>query len=216
VRRWTFDSGGVAGLVFAVVLPTAIVLLDVPDSHQSRAKFVAYYVDFRGSSHEWRHLVANLLAILAAFSFVWFLRRLYSVVRRVDASLAAVVSGAGFLFLALMLAALVATSAVGTALAYTDGYRVDIDTAILMSNVGLFLYTAAGVGSGAMIWAASLAARRGALFPRVVVWGGFAAGVAALATIAIDGAGLVLPLVWILIVSVLFLRVAPPQESVET
>jgi hypothetical protein len=216
VRRWTLEWGGVAGAAFAVLLPVTIVLLDAPDSHQGRAKFVDYYGDFRGSSYEWRSLVANLLAILAAFSFVWFLRRLYARVRAVDAPLAAVVAGSGFLFLALLLASLVTASAVGTTLAYSDDYRVDIDTAILMSNLALFLYTAAGVGSGAMIWAASLAARRGGLFPRAVVWGGFVAAVAALATIFVDGAGLVLPLIWILTVSVLFLRVSPPQESVET
>jgi hypothetical protein len=36
---------------------------------------------------------------------------------------------------------------------------VDIDTAILMSDLALSLYTAAGVGATIMVWATSLAAR---------------------------------------------------------
>jgi len=75
-----------------------------------------------------------------------------------------------------------------------------------MSDLALFLYTAAGVGSATMIWATSLAARRGALFPRALVCGGFVAAVAALGTITVDGLGLLLPVVWIAAVSVLFLR----------
>jgi hypothetical protein len=215
VRR-PLDWGGIAGLAFvALVIVNALALVKSPDSHQSRLKFVDYYADFRGSSHEWRELLANAVAILAAFCFVWFLRRLFVVVRTVDPTLAVLVAGGGFLFLALLLAAIVATTAVGTTLAFSDDYRVDIDTAILMSDLALFLYTAAGVGSATMIWAASLAARPGPLFPRAIVWGGFVAAVAALATIAVDGLGLLLPLVWIAAVSVLFLRPGA-QASVAT
>jgi hypothetical protein len=206
----------VAGLAFvALLVVDALALLNSLDSHQSRQKFVDYYADFRGNSHEWRELLANLVAILAVFCFVWFLRRLYAAVRPVDPTLAALVAGGGFVLAALLLAAVVASTAVGTTIAYSDDYRVNIDTAILMSNLALFLYTAAGVGSATMIWAASLAARRGALFPRVIVWGGFVAAVAALATIAVDGLGLLLPLVRVAAVSVLFLRPSA-QASVVT
>jgi hypothetical protein len=210
VRRLTRDWCGIAGIAFvALVLVDALALARAPDSHADRADFAEYYGQFRGTSHEWRELLATLVAVVAAFCFAWFLRRLWDVVRAVDVGLAAVALGGGFLFVTLLTAALVAATAVGTALAYSDGYRVDLDTAILMSNVALFLYTAAGAGGAAMVWAASLAAKRGAVLPRWLVWAGFVVAVAGLLTIAIDGASLVLLLVWVVVLSVRFLRAAP-------
>jgi hypothetical protein len=196
------DWSGVAGIAFvALVVVDVLALANQLDSHKSRSEFASYYAHFRGSSHEWRELVATVVGILAAFCFAWFLRRLADEVRTVDTGLAAVVLGGGFLFLALFLAALVLVTAVGTTLAYSDSYRVNLDTAILMSDIGLFLYTAAMAGAAIMVWGAALAARRGALQPSWLIWAGFAVAVVCLATTAVDGLSFLLLLAWILVVS---------------
>jgi hypothetical protein len=89
---------------------------------------------------------------------------------------------------------------------------VDIDTAILMSDLALSLYTAAGVGATIMIRATSLAARavRGS---RVVVWAGFVVAVTSLATITLD-ASRSPSCSWVATVSVLLLRRSAQAKAV--
>jgi hypothetical protein len=138
------DWGGVGGLAFvALTLVNFFALLNTLDSHKRRYEFASYYGHFRGSSHEWGELLGTVTASLAAFSLVWFLRRLRELLRPADEGLGALAFAGGFLFLALYLAAVVASTAVGTTLAYTDDFRADLDTAILLSDVALFLITAA-------------------------------------------------------------------------
>jgi hypothetical protein len=208
-RRGGIDWSGVGGIVFVAMLVAVFVLANDLDSHRSRDDFVDYYGDFRGSSKEWKELLANLAAILGAFSFVWFTRRLRDLVAPVDRGLAALVVGGGFLFVALFLAAVVAVAAEGTTIAYSDDFKPNIDTAILMSDLGLFFYTAAGVGAAVMTWAASLAALRSAPLPRWLAWAGFVVAVSALAIIALDGLPLLLFALWTLVVAVLMLRRGP-------
>jgi hypothetical protein len=211
------DWGGVGGFAFvALNLLDVFTLLNTLDSHKSKSEFASYYEHFRGTSHEWRELVGTLVASLAAFAFVWFLRRLRALLRPADEGLAMLAFAGGFLFLALYMAAIVASTAVGTTLAYSDDFQVNLDTAILLSNISLFLITAAAAAFAVTAWASSLAAYRGRLLPRWLVWGGFATAIAALAMIAIDGLAVILILLWILALSVVFLRIAEATRSLAT
>jgi hypothetical protein len=204
--RGRLDWCGIAGFAFVALSIIALVLANPPDSHKGREEFVRYYGDFRGSSHEWRDVLATFVVFVGAFCFAWFLRRLRDLVRAADDGLAAIAVGGGFVTITLLMASFVAATAVGTAASYSDDYRIDLDTAILMSNVALFLYTAAGTGAAVMVWATSLAARRGRLLPRWLTWAGFVVAVACLATTALDGLPFLLLLLWILALSGSFLR----------
>jgi hypothetical protein len=210
--RGRVDWCGIGGFAFVALSIIALALANPPDSHQSREKFADYYADFRGSSNEWRHLLATFVAFVAAFCFAWFLRRLCAFVSTVDSGLGAIALGGGFMTITLLVAAFVAATAVGTAVAYSDGYRIDLDTAILMSNVALFLYTAAAAGAAVMVWATSLAARRAQLLPRWLSWAGFGIAVVCLATTALDGLSFVLLLLWVLALSAFFVS-RPRVES---
>jgi len=201
------EWGAVGGIAFvALIAIAAIALNNSLDSHDERSEFVEYYSKFRGTSHEWREFLATFVVFFAAFCFAWFLRSLYRLVRTADDGLAVLSVGAGFLFLALLVAAFVASTAVGTTLAFSDGYVVDIDTAILMSDVALLLLTASAAGAAVMIWAVSLAARRAGFLPRWLVWGGFAVAVAGLAATVLDGIPHLLELAWIVAVSYVMTR----------
>ena len=200
------DWGGLAGVAFVGLVVVTAGLANPLDSHKPKAEFSSYYSHFRGSSHEWRELLANFTVFLAGFCFLWFLRRLYLLLQPVDKSLALVAFGAGLVAVTLLIAAVVAVTAVGTTLAYSDDYVVDLDTAILASDVGLFLLTGAGAGAGALVWATSLAARRGSLLPRWSMWAGFVIAIACLATIASNGVALILFLLWVLALSTWCLR----------
>jgi hypothetical protein len=205
-RRARLDWSGIGGIAFVGLVALGLALGNQLDSHKSKGEFARYYNDFRGSAHEWRELLATFLVFIAAFCFAWFLRRLYTFVRPVDDGLAVIAVGGGFVAVTLLIAAFVASTAVGTTLTYSDDYRVELDTAILMSNVALFLYTGAAAGAAVMIWATSLAARRGAPISRWLAWSGFGVAIACLAMTALDGLSLVLLLAWVLVLSVLFLR----------
>jgi hypothetical protein len=211
------DWAAIGGFAFvALNVVNAFALLNTLDSHKSKAEFASYYEHFRGSSHEWRELLGTVVASLAAFAFVWFLRRLRALLSPVDEGLATLALAGGFLFLALYIAAIVASTAVGTTLAYSDDFQVDLDTAILMSDIALFLLTGAAAAFAVTAWATSLAAKRGRLLPRWLVWGGFATAIAGLAMFAIDGIAVIVILLWILALSVVFLRTGAAARSSPT
>jgi hypothetical protein len=64
-----------------------------------------------------------------------------------------------------------------------------------------------------MVWAFSLAARRGQLLPRSATWGGLIVAVVCLATTALDGAALILLLVWIVSISLLLREAASSRPG---
>ena len=192
--------------MFVGLAVLAGMLANQLDPHRSREELARYYNDFRGSSHEWRELLATFVVFVAAFCFVWFLRRLYVFIRAVDDSLAMIAAGGGFVAITLLMAGFVAFTAVGTTLAYSDDYTVNLDTAILMTDIGLFLYTAAAAGAATMIFATSIAARRRSLMPAWLTWPAFVVAIACLLMIVLDGLSLILFVLWVLAVSGFLIR----------
>jgi len=179
--RWA-KLGGVAYVVLWVI---GVILLfgNSPDSGSAPAKVIAYYSD---SGHRTRMNIGWLLAGLGLFFFLWFLSALRRTIRRLegdDGLLTGIVTLGGLVYAALSLAAIAVDTGIRTMSDDTYHHQVFPGLIHAADDTSWLLHASGGVGLGAMIIAASLAALRAAAVPRWAGWLGVVAGIISLALI---------------------------------
>lgn len=202
------------GILFVVLVVIASLVKDPPDRNASDAELVSYYQESGNRSEE---LVAFFLVGIALFCFLSFLGALRGFLARAEGeparlSTAAVASGVAFI--ALAVAAHVASSSVSWSAEISDAFEVDPDTARLAMSLWYGFFVMSLFAAAAMTLAASVLALHSRVFPTWLAVVGFLATICGLLGVfVITSLGV---LAWILLVSLFMLwpqRVAPPPPG---
>jgi len=203
LARWA-SLGGILYVVLFVI--GVIVMFDgEPDSDASPATVIAYYSK---ASHRDKISIGWIIAGLGIFAFLWFLSSLRRAVRRwegEDGFLTALTTIGGAVYATLAFAAIAIN--VGIRTMSDDTYHHTVYPGLIHAadDAGWVLHASGGVGLGAMIIAASLAALRVRAVPAWAGWLGIVVGILSLALIVFFP--WFLAAIWILVVSVgMFLR----------
>lgn len=211
-----------AAVVFAVlgVIATILTVPDSPDWDAPGREILAYY----GDKHDEVQAGAYLYAIAVAF-LLWFLGSLRSFLLRAEAGtqrLTALAYGAGVATCALLWAS--NAPSLSAALRADDG-QLTPDSALVMWDIGTFLYVMALFACAVLLVATGLHALRTGVLPRWLAWASFAIAVGLVTPI---GFALFLAfVVWTVVVAVLIDRAdrvvggttaaaAPPVDPART
>jgi hypothetical protein len=176
-----------------------------PDSSSAPGKIIAYYSD---SGHRDRINIGWVLAGLGYFFFLWFLSALRQSIRRLeveDGFLTGLAAMGGVVYATLSLAALAVESGIRTMSDDTYHHQVYPGLIHAADDAAWVLHASGGVGIGAMIIAASLAALRARAVPTWAGWLGIVVGILGLGLVIFFPWFLVAT--WILVVSIgMFVR----------
>jgi hypothetical protein len=203
LQRWA-TLGGVAYVVLFVI-GVLLIFNGTPDSSSAPGKIIAYYSD---SGHRDRINIGWLLAGLGYFFFLWFLSALRQSIRRLEADdgfLTGLTTMGGVVYASLSLAALAVDAGIRTMSDDTFNHQVYPGIIHAADDAAWLLHASGGVGLGAMIIAASLAALRARAVPAWAGWIGIVVGILGLGLIVFFPWFLVG--IWILVVSIgMFVR----------
>jgi hypothetical protein len=201
--RWAV-LGGVAYVVCFVV-GVILIFNGAPDSSSAPGKIIAYYGK---SGHRDRINIGWVVTGLGVFFFLWFLSALRRSVRLLegdDGFLTGLTTVGGAIYASLTLAAIAVDTGIRTMSDDTYHHTVYPGLIHAADDAGWVLHASGGVGLGAMIIAASLAALRVRAVPAWAGWLGIVVGILSLALIVFFP--WFLAAIWILVVSVgMFLR----------
>ena len=201
--RWAV-LGGVAYVVCFVV-GVILIFNGAPDSSSAPGKIIAYYAK---SGHRDRINIGWVVTGLGVFFFLWFLSALRRSVRLLegdDGFLTGLTTVGGAIYASLTLAAIAVDTGIRTMSDDTYHHTVYPGLIHAADDAGWVLHASGGVGLGAMIIAASLAALRVRAVPAWAGWLGIVVGILSLALIVFFP--WFLAAIWILVVSVgMFLR----------
>ena len=208
-NRWLAVSGFVFVVLFlAAVLVSGGQLGSAGDPDQ---QFVSYFND---TSNRARDIAGAYVLAAAGLAFVAFLAQMYTTLREhaVGRVLPLTALGAGLVFVALLLAAAAALSAVPTSLALAamfdeERHEFGPDVSRLATQFGFMLLVFAMWAAAACIAAVSLAARSVGIFPGWLAGFGFVAAFALLFSFFFMPAA-ALP-IWVLVVSLVLSRRRP-------
>jgi hypothetical protein len=203
IQRWA-ALGGVAYVVLFVI-GVLLIYNGTPDSSSAPGKIIAYYSD---SGHRDRINIGWVLAGLGYFFFLWFLSALRQSIRRLeveDGFLTGLAAMGGVVYATLSLAALAVESGIRTMSDDTYHHQVYPGLIHAADDAAWVLHASGGVGIGAMIIAASLAALRARAVPTWAGWLGIVVGILGLGLVIFFPWFLVA--IWILVVSIgMFVR----------
>ena len=174
-NRWLAVSGFVfVALFIAAVLVSGEQLGSAGDPDE---QFVSYFSD---TSNRVRDIAGAYVLAAAGLAFIVFLAHVCVALREHSGlrALPLVALGAGLIFVALLLAAAAALSAVPTSMAYADlfdeeRHEFDADVSRLATQFGYMLLVFAMWAAAACIAAIALAARTTGIFPAWLVGFGF-------------------------------------------
>src|SRR3954470_20221556 len=168
IERWA----GLGGFLYVVlfIVGNVVAFHDAPTGDEGPARYISFYGD---SGHRDRIVLGWALVLLGVFFFLWFLSALRQVLRPIDGDgfLTTLATIGGAVYATLTLAAISLWAAIATMSDDTFRDRVYPGIVHAGSDAGYVIHSAGGVGIGAMMVAASLAASRAALIPR---WAGIA------------------------------------------
>jgi hypothetical protein len=206
IERWA----GLGGILYVALFIGGSVLafINTPGGDDPPAKYVSYYSD---SGHRDRIGVGWILVVLGVFFFLLFLSALRQVLRSIDANgfLTTLATVGGAVYAALALAGISVWMAIATMSDDTFHHQVYPGIVHAGNDAGYIIHASGGVGAGAMMIAASLAASRGALIPRWAGVVGVVFGILALGSIFFFPQFLIA--LWLLVAGVLlFLRSTEP------
>jgi hypothetical protein len=206
-RRGIEAWAGLGAILYVVLfIVGAILALDGPAGDATPAKVIRFYSD---SGHRDRISVGWILIVLGVFFFLWFLGRLWQVVRGLDAPgmLSLVVAVGGAVYAALTLAAIALN--VGIRTMSDDTYQHVVYPGLIHAagDAGYVMHASGGMGVGAMMIAASVAALRARVLPMWAGWLGVALGIIALFSIFFFPQLAVV--VWLLVAGWLVFRSTP-------
>lgn len=196
----TIRAAGLAGLLFAGLLTTSLVLMRLDPLGEVGGSSGIVRI-----SDTW--FLALYLIPFAGIAFLWFLASLRRRIGRgEDQFLATVFLGSGFLFIAMLFAADAAATAAVTAARSTGALATD-PTFILGRALAeaLFYVFAIKMGAVFMLVSSNIGRRRGVL-PRWLIWFGLVSAVVMLLSVGFfEPLALLFPL-WVVLVSVQLLR----------
>lgn len=189
-------------LAYVVLFVIGVLLIynGTPDSSSAPGKVIAYYSD---SGHRDRINIGWVLAGLGYFFFLWFLSALRQSIRRLeveDGFLAGLATMGGVVYATLSLAALAVETGIRTMSDDTYHHQVYPGLIHAADDAAWVLHASGGVGIGAMIIAASLAALRARAVPTWAGWLGIVVGILGLGLVIFFPWFLVA--IWILVVSI--------------
>jgi hypothetical protein len=201
-------AAGVAGLLFAVLFISVLVLVRAPAAAPGET-LAAWYSD---GGHS-RIVLMGLYAIpLAGIAFLWFIGAIRARIgSREDQLFATVFLGSGLLFVAMLFAAAATASAMALRLDMLAS-TAEIDPAVMQFSQALtytFLYVYAARAAGVFMIVTSSIAIRTKTIPR---WVGFVGYVISLALLlSIQQFQLIMTLfpLWVALLSI-FILVSPP------
>jgi hypothetical protein len=208
LERWA-GLGAVAYVVLFVV-GAILAFGGQPDGDASPGEVTAYFGD---SGHRDKISFGWVLIVLGLFFFLWFLSALRQTLRRIDGDgfLTTLATVGGVVYAALAAAGIAVNAAIKTMSDDTYRDRVFPELIHAADDAGYVLHATGGIGAGALMIAASLAASRAALIPRWAGWVGVAFGILALGSIAFFPQ--VLVALWLLVAGWLVFRATPPTEQ---
>jgi hypothetical protein len=206
--RWS----SLSGLVFVVLAVVGSALLFDGPSSSSPGKMAAYY---GSDSNRWHLNLGWILTGLALFALIWFVAGLRERVRAAEEAspergtfLSTVVLVGGTVYIAVAMAGIAVADGIKTMSDDTYQHRVYSGVIHAAGDAAYILIATGGAAMAALIFAASVAARRFEIFPRWVSWFGYAAGVAAIFSVIFFT--MLLWLLWIAVASVsLYLATRP-------
>jgi hypothetical protein len=219
LRVWA----SLSGLAFVVLVVIGSLLLFDGPSDSSPAKMTAYY---QSSSHRAHFNIGWLLTGLGLFSLIWFVTALRERVRASELTtpeegtfLSTLVLAGGTIYIAVAMAGIALADGIKTMSDDTYHHRVYSGIIHAANDATYLMVVTGGAAMAALIFATSVAIRRYAILPRWISWFGFAAGVAAIASIIFFT--MLFWLLWVAVASVaLFLRsreaAAPKSAPVPT
>lgn len=175
---------GVAGILYVVLFILGAILAygGQPDTSGPQNEVLSYYSD---AGHRDRVAFGWILVLLGVFFFLWFVAGLRQVVGQLDGNglLTVLTTIGGAVYAALALAAVSVNTAIKTMSDDTFQNTVYPELIHAADDTAYVLHSAGGVGAGAMMIAASLAALRARVLPAWACWIGIILGVAALFSI---------------------------------
>ncbi len=197
-------AAGIAGLLFAVLTTTALLLMrDTPPA--TEAEFEVWWETYAP-----RFYVALYLIPFAGIAFLWLLAALrHRIGRREDQFFATVLLGSGLLFVAMLFASGAAAAAAAVATERSD--RSSYDAFLFGRSIArAFFFVFAVKMAAAFMLVASTIGRRTEVFPRWFTVVGAVTGIGLLVTVTVfEPVALAFPL-WVAILSVLLLRARSP------
>jgi hypothetical protein len=184
VRRGLEAWAGLGAILYVVlfILGSILALGGAPGGDAAPDKVIRYYSD---SGHRDRINIGWILIVLAVFFFLWFLGRLFQVLRGLDAAgaLTLVVVIGGAVYSALTLAAIALNVGIRTMSDDTYQHQVFPGLVHAANDAGYVMHASGGIGAGAMMIAASLVALRARVLPGWAGRLGVAFGILALGSI---------------------------------
>ena len=209
IERWA----GLGGILYVALFIGGSVLAfsGSPSADESPAKYISHYGD---SGHRDKIALGWLLVLLGVFFFLWFLIALRQVLKRVDADgfLTTLATVGGAVYATLALAGFSVWAAIATMSDDTFHHQVYPGMIHAANDAGYVIHASGGIGAGAMMIAASLAASRTALIPRWAGIVGIVFGVLAVGSVFFFPQALVA--IWILVAAVLVFRAQKSTAAV--
>jgi hypothetical protein len=205
LRIWS----SLSGLVFVVlVVVGAMFLFDGPND-SSPSKMTAWY----GSSGNRTHIhIGWILTGLGLFALIWFVAAVRERVRQSEMAspedgtlLSTIVLVGGTVYIAVAMAGIAVADGIRTM--SDDTYHHGVYSGVIhaANDASYLLVVTGGAAMAALIFATAIAIRRFAILPRWISWFGFAAGVAAIASLIFFT--MLFWLLWVAVASVtLFLQ----------
>jgi hypothetical protein len=181
LERWA-GLGGIAYVVLFVIGAILTYSAGQPDRSAAPDELVSYYGD---TDNHGKINVGWLLVVLGLFFFLVFLAGLRQAVARLDGNgfLTALTTVGGAVYAALALAAISLNAAIKTMSDDTFQDTVYPELIYAADDAAYVFHSAGGIGAGAMMIAASLAALRARALPAWAGWVGVALGVLGLFSI---------------------------------
>jgi hypothetical protein len=202
IARWS----PVSGFVFVALFVVGIILnSDVPGAGSSDAKIRSYFSD---DGNQLKLEVAYYVVTVGVAFFIWFVGLVAGRVREAEgqgAWLARIVVASGTASALVMLAGFAANSMVAATADHTTRFRIDPDTARVITDFAYPLTFETGLPLAApFVLATALALRQGDVIPRWLGWAGIA--VAFTCIVGFLGVPMALFFAWVVILGVLLLR----------
>jgi len=198
-------AAGIAGLVFAALFVTALVLLNGHPGAGSSAQEIAEWYDRKGSRNI--AIVGLYIVPFAGIAFLWFIAVIRSRIGdREDRFFATVLFGSGILFVAMLFAAAAAAGAPITAVKFQGAPVPSPDSVVLARGLGYtFLYVYGVRAAAVFMIVVSTISLRTTILPRWLAFVGY--GLAAVLLFSISffkGIVLIFP-AWVAALSIVIL-----------
>jgi hypothetical protein len=212
LRLWS----SLGGLVFVVLAMVGAALLFDGPGDSSPAKMASYY----GSSTHRLHInIGWILTGLGLFALIWFVAALRERVRESEQAsaeqgtlLSTIVLVGGTVYVAVAMAGIAVADGIRTMSDDTYHHAVYSGVIHAAGDASYLLVATGGAAMAALIFAASVAARRYAILPRWIAWFGYLAGVTAIASLLFFT--MLVWFLWVAVASVsLFLRSRPAAAA---